>query len=34
LKNKCFKDNEPRKAKNVVEWEKEEWLNKSMMETI
>jgi hypothetical protein len=29
-----FKDREPRKAKNVVEWEKEERLKQSMVETI
>ncbi len=33
-KEHVFKDREPRKAKNVVEWGKEEWLKKSMMETI
>ncbi len=29
-----FKDREPRKAKNVVDQEKEEWLKQSMVETI
>jgi hypothetical protein len=29
-----FKDREPRKTNNVIDWEKEEWLNKSMVETI
>jgi hypothetical protein len=29
-----FKDREPRKAKSVVDWEKEEWLKKSMVEII
>jgi hypothetical protein len=29
-----FKDRELRKAKNVVDWEKEERLKKSMVETI
>jgi hypothetical protein len=28
-----FKDKEPRKEKNVVDWEKEERLKKSMVET-
>ncbi len=29
-----FKDREPRKAKNVIDWEKKKWLKKSMVETI
>jgi hypothetical protein len=29
-----FKDREPRKEKSVVDWEKEEWLKQSMVETI
>jgi phosphopantothenate synthetase len=29
-----FKDREPRKVNSVVDWEKEEWLNKSMVGTI
>jgi hypothetical protein len=29
-----FKDRELRKAKSVADWKKEEWLKKSMMETI
>jgi hypothetical protein len=29
-----FKDKEPRKAKSVVDWEKEKWLKKSMVEII
>jgi hypothetical protein len=29
-----FKDREPRKVKSVIDWEKEEWLKKSMVETI
>jgi hypothetical protein len=29
-----FKDREPRKEKNVADWEKEEWLKQSMVETI
>jgi hypothetical protein len=33
-KKHVFKDREPRKANSVVEWEKEEWLKKSMMERI
>jgi hypothetical protein len=28
-----FKDKEPRKAQSVVDWEKEEQLKKSMVET-
>ncbi len=34
IDEQVFKDNEPRKAKNVIEWEKEKWLKKSMMEII
>jgi hypothetical protein len=33
-KEHVFKDREPRKAKSVVKWEKEERLKKSMVETI
>ncbi len=29
-----FKDREPRKANNATNWEKEEWLKNSMVETI
>jgi len=29
-----FKDRKPRKVKNVVDWEKEDWLKQSMVETI
>jgi hypothetical protein len=29
-----FKDREPRKAKNVIDWEKKKWLKNSMVETI
>jgi hypothetical protein len=29
-----FKDRDPRKTKNAIDWEKEEWLKKSMVETI
>jgi hypothetical protein len=29
-----FKDREPRKVKSVIDWEKEEQLKKSMVETI
>ncbi len=29
-----FKDRELRKTNNVVDWEKEEWFKKSMVETI
>jgi hypothetical protein len=32
-KEQVFKDREPMKAKNVVDWEKE-WLKKSMVKTI
>jgi hypothetical protein len=28
-----FKDKEPRKEKNVIDWEKEKWLKQSMVET-
>ncbi len=33
-KKQVFKDREPRKAKNVVDWEKEERSKKSMVEKI
>jgi hypothetical protein len=33
-KEHMFKDREPRKAKSVVKWEKEEQLKKSMVEII
>jgi hypothetical protein len=33
-KEQVFKDRKPRKAKNVADWEKEEQLKKSMVETI
>jgi hypothetical protein len=33
-KEQMFKDRKPRKAKSVVDWEKEEWLKKSMVEII
>jgi hypothetical protein len=29
-----FKNREPRKTKGVANWEEEEWLKKSMVETI
>jgi len=29
-----FKDKEPRKTKSAINWEKEKWLKKSMVETI
>jgi len=29
-----FKDREPKKTKNVVDWEKEEQFKKTMVETI
>jgi hypothetical protein len=29
-----FKDKKPREVKSVVDWEKEEWLKKSMVEII
>jgi hypothetical protein len=29
-----FKDKEPRKIRSVVDWEKEEWLKRSIVETI
>jgi hypothetical protein len=34
IKEHVFKDRKPRKVENVVEWEKEKWLKKSMMEII
>ncbi len=34
IKKHVFKDKEPRKVKNAIDWEKEEQLKKSMMETI
>jgi ribosomal protein L24 len=34
IEEHVFKDKEPRKANNVVDWEKEEWLKQSMIETI
>ncbi len=34
IKEQMFKNREPRKTKNVVEWEKEEQLKKSMVEII
>jgi hypothetical protein len=33
IKEQMFKDKEPRKAQSVVDWEKEEQLKKSMVET-
>ncbi len=33
-KEQVFKDRKPRKAKSVVDWEREEWLKKSMVEII
>ncbi len=33
-KEQVFKDRELRKAKSVIEWEKEKWLKQSMVETI
>jgi hypothetical protein len=33
-KEHVFKDKESKEAKNVVNWEKEEWLKKPMVETI
>ncbi len=33
-KEHVFKDRKLRKAKSVANWEKEEWLKKSMVETI
>jgi hypothetical protein len=32
-KEQMFKDREPRKAKNVVDWEKEKRLKQSMVQT-
>jgi hypothetical protein len=34
IEEHVFKDKKPRKAKNVANWEKEEQLKKSMVETI
>jgi hypothetical protein len=34
IEKQMFKDREPRKSNNVVDWEKEEWLKKLMVETI
>jgi hypothetical protein len=34
IKEQVFKDRKPRKAKSLVDWEKEEWLKKSMVEII
>jgi hypothetical protein len=34
IEEQTFKDREPRKAKSVVDWEKEKQLNKLMVETI
>jgi len=34
IEKHVFKDRKPRKAKNVVDWEKKEWLKKSVLETI
>jgi hypothetical protein len=34
IEEHVFKDRKPRKTKNVVGWEKEEWLKKSMVEII
>ncbi len=33
-KEHVFEDREPKKAKNVTDWEKEEQLKKSMVDTI
>jgi len=33
-KEQVFKDKKPRKAKSVVDWEREEWLKKLMVEII
>jgi hypothetical protein len=33
-KEHVFKDKEPRKIKGVVDWEKEEWLKRSIVEPI
>ncbi len=33
-KEHVFKDKEPRKIRSVVDWEKEEWLKRSIVETI
>ncbi len=34
IEEQMFKDRDPRKTKNAIDWEKEEWLKKSMVETI
>jgi succinyl-CoA synthetase beta subunit len=34
IEKHVFKDRKPRKAKNVIDWEKKEWLKKSMLEAI
>jgi hypothetical protein len=34
IKEQVFKDRKPRKAKSVVDYEKEKWLKKSMVEII
>jgi len=33
-KEQVFKDRKPRKTKSATDWEKEEWLTKSMVKTI
>jgi hypothetical protein len=32
IEEHVFKDRKPRQAKNVADWEKEEWLKKSIVE--
>ncbi len=34
IEEHVFKDRQPRKAKTVTNWDKEEWLKQSMVETI
>jgi hypothetical protein len=34
IEKQLFKDKEPRKVEIINDWEKEEWLKKSMVETI
>ncbi len=34
IKKQVLKDRKPRKVTSVVDWEKEEWLKKSMVEII
>jgi hypothetical protein len=34
IEKQVFKDREPRKSKNAIDWEKEELFKKSMVETI